>query len=93
MINIIETNLSIDNDGKIRDFQSRIVQADSWHNYCYAYRTYDGKPITFKAISNLIGDSIGKDRIVKNLRYDMFHLECDICRDDGFHMKKLAYWC
>lgn len=93
MINIIETNLSLDRDGQIRDFQSRIVQADSWRGYCYKYMAYDGKPIAFKAISYLIGDSVGKDRIIKNLKYDMFHLECDIFSEDGFHFKKLAYWC
>ena len=60
MINIIETNLSIDNEGNIMHFHSRVVQADSWHNYCYAYRTYNGNPIIFKSVSNLIGCSVEK---------------------------------
>lgn len=42
MIEIIETNLAIDENKDIRDHQSRVVLADDWESYCEAYEKYDG---------------------------------------------------
>lgn len=44
MIQVIETNLSIDKDDTIRDHQSRIVEVEDWDTYCKAFEKYMAKP-------------------------------------------------
>ena len=41
VIQVIETNLSIDNDNIIRDHQSRIVEVEDWDTYCKAFEKYN----------------------------------------------------
>ena len=90
---IIETNISM-KDGQVYDHQSRVVEADSWDEYIEMYEEYDGSPIDrFKAISEMIGDSIPKDVEILNLKYDEKHLTCDFKHKDGWIEKKLAYKC
>ena len=90
---IIETNISM-KDGQVYDHQSRVVEADSWDEYIEMYEEYDGSPIDrFKAISEMIGNSIPKDVEILNLKYDEKHLTCDFKHKDGLIEKKLAYKC
>ena len=90
---IIETNISM-KDGQVYDHQSRVVEADSWDEYTRMYEEYDGSPIDrFKAISEMIGNSIPKDVEILNLKYDEKHLTCDFKHKDGCIEKKLAYKC
>lgn len=90
---IIETNISM-KDGQVCDHQSRVVEADSWDEYIEMYKEYDGSPIDrFKAISEMIGNSIPKDVEILNLKYDEKHLTCDFKHKDGWIEKKLAYKC
>ena len=90
---IIETNISM-KDGQVYDHQSRVVEADSWDEYIEMYEEYDGSPIDrFKAISEMIGNSIPKDVEILNLKYDKKHLTCDFKHKDGWIEKKLAYKC
>ena len=90
---IIETNISM-KDGQVYDHQSRVVEADSWDEYTEMYEEYDGSPIDrFKAISEMIGNSIPKDVEILNLKYDEKHLACDFKHKDGWIEKKLAYKC
>ena len=90
---IIETNISMQ-DGQVYDHQSRVVEADSWDEYIEMYEEYDGSPIDrFKAISEMIGNSIPKDVEILNLKYDEKHLTCDFKHKDGCIEKKLAYKC
>ena len=90
---IVETNISM-KDGQVYDHQSRVVEADSWDEYTEMYEEYDGSPIDrFKAISEMIGNSIPKDVEILNLKYDEKHLTCDFKHKDGWIEKKLAYKC
>ena len=90
---IIETNISM-KDGQVYDHQSRVVEADSWDEYIEMYEEYDGLPIDrFKAISEMIGNSIPKDIEILNLKYDEKHLTCDFKHKDGWIEKKLVYKC
>ena len=90
---IIETNISM-KDGQVYDHQSRVVEADSWDEYTKMYEEYDGSPIDrFKAISEMIGNSIPKDVEILNLKYDEKHLTCDFKHKDDWIEKKLAYKC
>ena len=47
MIQVIETNLSIDKDNIIRDHQSRIVEVEDWDTYCKAFEEYSGEAVLF----------------------------------------------
>ena len=49
MIQVIETNLSIDKDDTIRDHQSRIVEVEDWDTYCKAFEKYNGEAVYFKS--------------------------------------------
>lgn len=88
MIEIIETNLSIDENKDITDHQSRVVLADDWESYCESYEKYDGTRKTFP--SKNPGASIYEDSKIEDLEYDEYHLYCKI--DNGhFADTRLAY--
>ena len=89
-IEIIETNLSIDENNVIRDHQSRIVEADSWDEYCKAYERYNGKAIFFKS-KYMKGNSVMSNQKMLDLKYDKVHLSCMIVHTDGSTTKRLAY--
>lgn len=94
-IEVIETNLIIDENNIIRDHQSRVIEADSWHTYCDAHKNYDGKAVFFKS-KVMIGNSIQSNCRISNLKYDEMHLSCNITKlkDNGeeiFTDKRLAY--
>lgn len=90
---VIETNLSM-KDGQIYDHQSRIIEAETWDEYIKMYEEYDGFAVDrFKAISEMIGNSIPKDVEILNLKYDERHLSCDLKHKNGWIEKKLAYKC
>lgn len=88
---VIETNLSM-KDEVIKDHQSRIIEVNSWEDYCKAFSTYDGDYIDkFKALTPLMGCSIPKNAQIKNLKYDDFHLSCEVVLYNGLIDTKLAY--
>lgn len=94
-IEVIETNLIIDENNIIRDHQSRVVEADNWDAYCDAYKNYDGKAVYFKS-RDMYGNSIQSNCKISNLEYDKIHLSCNITRlkdneEEIFTEKKLAY--
>lgn len=95
MIQVIETNLSIDNDNIIRDHQSLIVEVEDWDTYCKAFEKYNGKAVYFKS-KTMPGNSISSNCKISNLKYDEMHLSCNITKlkDNGeeiFTDKRLAY--
>ena len=90
MIQVIETNLSIDNDNIIRDHQSRIVEVEDWDTYCKAFEKYNGKAVYFKS-KTMPGNSISSNCSITDLIYDDIHLSCMILHQSGFITKKLAY--
>lgn len=90
MIQVIETNLSIDNDNIIRDHQSLIVEVEDWDTYCKAFEKYNGKAVYFKS-KTMPGNSILSNCSITDLIYDDIHLSCIILHQSGFITKKLAY--
>ena len=71
-----------------------MVSVDNWEDYIQAYVEYDGLAVGgFRAITNMLGNSIQKDAKISNLQYDEFHLSCDIKYKDGWTEKKLVYKC
>lgn len=95
LIQVIETNLLIDENNEIRDHQSRIVEVDDWDTYCMAYKEYNGGVVYFRPKSSLVGSSIPPNCRISNLQIDDFHLSCDITKyRDGKELytdRKLAY--
>ena len=90
MIQVIETNLSIDKDNLIRDHQSRIVEVEDWDTYCKAFEEYNGEAVYFKSKA-MRGYSILSNCTMTDLIYDDIHLSCMVLHRSGFITKKLAY--
>jgi hypothetical protein len=76
MIKVIKTNLSIAND-KIIDHQSYVENEESWESFIEKVKS---------------GYLFSKNRSVKvdNLKYDDFHLSCDVDKSSGLHTKHFA---
>lgn len=74
---IIKTNLSIANN-KIMDHQSYVEEEESWENFIDKVKS---------------GFLFSKHHSVKvdNLKYDDFHLSCDVDKDSGVQTKHFAY--
>lgn len=72
------------------DHQSRIVEANSWKDYCKAFQEYIGDSVEFKSLTLMKGDTIQKKCSITNFIYDEFHLSCDILKGK-IRTKKLAY--
>ena len=91
MIQVIETNLSIDKDNIIRDHQSRIVEVEDWDTYCKAFEEYNGEAVYFKSKA-MRGYSILSNCTMTDLIYDDIHLSCCmVLHQSGIITKKLAY--
>lgn len=90
MIQVIETNLSIDKDNIIIDHQSRIVEVEDWDTYCKAFEEYNGDAVYFKSKA-MRGYSILSNCTMTDLIYDDIHLSCMVLHQSGFITKKLAY--
>ena len=90
MVEVIETNLIVDNDNKIYDHQSRIIEVEDWDTYCNAFEEYNGRAVYFKS-KTMPGNSILSNCTMTDLIYDDIHLSCMILHQSGFITKKLAY--
>ena len=84
MVEVIETNLFVDNDNKIYDHQSRIIEVEDWDTYCNAFELYDGRAICFKS-KQMPGNSIRANCKIKELLYDDYHLSCVVFNYDDVH--------
>lgn len=90
-VKVIETNISMKN-GDIFDHQSRVVEVNSWEDYCKTFEEYDGSAIGwFNSITSIVGNSIPKDVIILNLTYNDHNLTCEFKHRDGWIGKKLSY--
>ena len=80
MVEVIETNIFVDNDNRIYDHQSRITEVEDWDTYCNAFELYEGRAICFKS-KQMPGNSIQANHKIKELLYDDYHLSCAIYDD------------
>ena len=94
MIKVIETNISVDNEGISRDHQSRVVEFEKWDDVIDEFKSeisVDRKD----ALGSLHGRTIPLNSMIADLKYDDFHLSCNIIRDTGngflIKDKKLVY--
>lgn len=89
IVKVIETNLSLDNNNII-DHQSRIVEVNSWEDYCKAFQKYKGDSVGFKSLTLMKGETLQRNCSITNFMYDEFHLSCDILKGK-IRTKRLAY--
>jgi len=90
MIKVIETNLSIDGENTIKDHQSRVIEVNSWEEYIQELK--DAKAVHRNSIiGSLHGNTIQSDSKVENLKYDDFHLDCEVINRFGIMSRKLVY--
>lgn len=90
MIKVIEVNLSIDGEEKIKDHQARVIEVDGWYEFVDEIKNC--KTISRNSImGSLYGCCIPKYAKVENLTYDDFHLMCDVINAFGIKSKKLVY--
>jgi hypothetical protein len=91
IVKVIETNLSLnENNNEIMDYQSRVIEVDTWSSFIDEIK--NGKTVDRQSIvGHLWGVSVSRKSIVKNVKYDDFHLSCDIYNYAGQKSKKLAY--
>jgi hypothetical protein len=76
MIKVIKTNLSIVND-KIMDHQSYIEEEESWESFIEKVKSGFLFSKTYSVP-------------VDNIKYDDFHLSCDVDKSSGLHTKHFA---
>ena len=90
MILVIETNLSLDKEDNIKDYQSRVIEIESWDDFINEVK--EAKCIIRSAyLGGMYGNTIPRSAKVENLIYDDFHLTCDVYNYAGQKTKKLAY--
>ena len=90
MIQIIETNLSIDNNDWIKDHQSRLIEFDgAWKEYCY--NIHNGKSNDVRSLTGLSGNTLPKNIKIVEVISDDFHLKCKVINGLGFKTVKLSY--
>ncbi len=89
---IIETNLLLDENGIIRDHQSRVIESVSWYSYINEIKN-NLSVHKSSFIGYLHGNTIPDNSKVDNLVYDDSHLSCDVTNRFGYKSKKLAYNC
>ena len=82
---VIETNISYDN-GEFKDHQNRIIEVDSWEEYVDNFE----KRFSKNYAGTMWGRNFRNSELIENLKYDNFHLSCDLI-NDRYKTKKLAY--
>ena len=93
IVNIIETNLSCDNDWHIKDHQSRMIEVPTWEEYISLFKNYDGVASgrDYKCITNMDGCVLPHNAKLLDKEFDEFHLKCKMKLFTGFNQIKLAY--
>jgi hypothetical protein len=90
---VIETNISYDGNGNLHDHQSRVIEIDTWKEYCDLYTYYNGDYVGDKYMSYglLSGCVLPKNAEISELEYNEFHLKCKLKLYNGNIQYKLAY--
>jgi len=86
---VIETNVMYHGDS-ITDHQSRIIKTDSWEDYISLYNRYSGDTAG-NYNGTLLGYSLPKNAHINSLKYDDFHLRCNLTLFNNEDILKLAY--
>lgn len=90
MRKVIETNISLDNVGNQADFQSRVIEVESWESYIEEIKNPTSK-VKSDVFGCLNGTIMPRFTKASNLVYSDFHLSCYFSNQFGLNGKKLAY--
>lgn len=90
MIQIIETNISYDEYGRVQDFQSRVIKYESWEVFVKLFENYKGKSCGY-CEGTMVGNILPKLAKINSLEYDDFHLVCNLGLLNCTRQKKYAY--
>jgi hypothetical protein len=90
MVKVIETNISLGECDHFADFQSRVIEVDSWESYISEIKTNKSEYRT-SCIGSLQGNSLPRNAKVSNLDYSDLKLSCIVTTVLGFKIHKLAY--
>jgi len=90
MIKVIETNMSVNLDGEIKDHQSRVIEVESWGSYIQEIMN-EKSAERRSVIGNLHGKTIPSNATVYDLEHDDFHLSYVLYNKFGIWAKKFAY--
>lgn len=91
MAKIIETNLYFNNDNVLIDFQSRVIEVDSWDSYVDEMKK--GESVNRNSyLGSMIGESFPRyGSNIEDFKCDDYHLSFSFNNGLGWKMKKLAY--
>jgi len=90
LVKIIETNITYSESGEQNDFQSRVIEMESWESFVSEIK--EGKSINrTSAIGNLVGLTLPREVKSINLTHDHFHMTLTFTNPVGNTMRKLAY--
>lgn len=90
MVKVIETNMIIGNYRRIFDFQSRVIEVESWE--AIVKEIVDAESVSRNAvIGTMFGYTIPRNAKVENVDYDSNTLKCDVLNYAGERSQKLAY--
>lgn len=85
---VIESNISINDKDEFVDFQSRIIEVDSWQ--WLVDKIKSGYYFTPNK-ATMIGNCLPRNAKVENIEYDDFHLSCDVYNYANMKTKKMFY--
>jgi len=90
LIKVIETNLSLDSYGEIKDHQSRMIEVKGWSKLIEEIQNKD-VIIRKSFLGNLEGVSIPKNSRVYQIDFSENHGTCIVVNYLGHKTKKLFY--
>lgn len=91
MVKVIETNISLGYNSTIADFQSRIIEVESWISFIDEVK--NRQPVERKSyMGSIHGLTIPtRCKVVNFVELDESHFKCTIIHFDGRETLKLAY--
>lgn len=90
MIKVIETNISLYPNGDMADFQSRVIEVESWDGIVDEIKS--AKSVNRHAyIGSLYGVTLPKFCTIENIEYNDRQLQCVVTSYDNRRAVKLLY--
>ena len=90
MVKVIETNVSLYPNGEMADFQSRVIEVESWESIVEEVRL-QRVVIRNAWVGNLQGTTMPKMCKIKHIEYNEHKLQCLVELYSGRELLKLLY--
>lgn len=91
MVKVIETNISLSPSREMADFQSRVIEVESWQSFIDEVK--NKQPVERKSfMGRLNGLTIPvKCNVLNFVEINEYHFKCSVVHYDGRETLKLAY--